>query len=203
MLNARHRGFSLIELLVAVSVLAILMAMAIPNFTTWIRNARVRTVAESLQSSLRLAQTEAQRRSQSVVLFRTTSKECDPAATADANGMQWQLRSVPNPLMTDAADNPVAIQCGVLTDVSTGVELTAPRGLTAPVAICFAADGRQTTLTNPASIGQDCTAGAAAYLIKLTADNTENRPLRLDVSLSGSVRMCDPGKPSTAPDSCR
>ena len=203
MLNIRGRGFSLIELMVAVSVLAILMAMAIPNFTTWIRNARVRTVAESLQSSLRLAQAEAQRRSRSVVLFRTSSKECKTDATVDVNGMQWQLRSIPNPLMTDAADAPEAIQCGVLTDVSSGVEITAPTGFTAPAAICFAADGRQTTLTDPTSIGQNCVSGAAVYLVKPTASNVENRPLRLDVSLSGAVRMCDPGKPSTAPDGCR
>ncbi|KQY89031.1 MULTISPECIES: GspH/FimT family pseudopilin [Roseateles] len=200
MLNARHRGFSLIELLVAVSVLAILMAMAIPNFTTWIRNARVRTVAESLQSSIRLAQAEAQRRNQTVVLFRTNSKDCLPTSTADAAGAQWQIRSVPNPLMTD--DIPVAIQCGVLTDVSAGVNLTSPTPGTG-TAVCFAGDGRQTTLTNPTSIGLDCTAAATTYLVAPAASSAENRPLQLDVSLSGAVRMCDPGKASTAPDSCR
>ena len=196
MLNARDRGFSLIELMVAVSVLAILMAMAIPNFTTWIRNARVRTVAEALQSSIRLAQAEAQRRNQSVVLFRTTSKDCLTSATADAGGAQWQIRSVPNPLMTD--DIPEAIQCGVLTDVSSGVALTSTA-----TALCFAGDGRQTTLTDPASIGANCTAAVAAYRVEPAASSAEGRPLQLDVSLSGAVRMCDPGKPSTAPDGCR
>lgn len=198
MLNVRARGFSLVELMVAVSVIAILMALAMPNFTSWIRNARVRTVAESLQSSLRLAQTEAQRRNQSVVLFRTSSKDCSTAATVDAAGMQWQLRSVPNPLMTDVADGPEAIQCGVLTDVSTGVSITSTAAT-----ICFAADGRQTTLTNPTNVGADCAAGVARYRVEPTVSSAENRPLQLDVSLSGSVRMCDPKKPNTAPDGCR
>ena len=198
MLSVRGRGFSLVELLVAVSVVAILMAMAIPSFTTWIRNARVRAVAEALQSSIRLAQAEAQRRNQSVVLFRTNSKDCLTTATADATGAQWQIRSVPNPLMTD--DNPEAIQCGVLTDVSTGIQLSTP---TQTTALCFAGDGRQTTLTNPAAIGLDCTASAATYRVEPAASSAENRPLRLDVSLSGAVRMCDPGKASTAPDGCR
>lgn len=198
MLNAPDRGFSLVELLVAVSVLAVLMAMAVPNFTTWIRNARVRTVAEALQASIRLAQAEAQRRNQSVVLFRTSSKECLTTSTADAAGMQWQIRSIPNPLMTD--DVPEAIQCGVLTDVSTGVKISTS---TQAAALCFAGDGRQTTLTNPAAIGQDCTANAITFRVEPTTGGAENRPLQLDLSLSGAVRMCDPGKAKTAPDGCR
>jgi type IV fimbrial biogenesis protein FimT len=195
---ARERGFSLIELLVAVSVIAILMAVAMPNFTTWIRNAQVRTVADALQASIRLAQTEAQRRNQSVVLFRTTDADCSPTATANSAGMRWQIRSVPNPLMTD--DIPQAIQCGSLTEVGSQVAL-APNE--SPAALCFSGDGRQTTLTNPTAIGVNCTAGAARYSVAPTTQHAENRRLQLDVSLSGAVRMCDPDKARTAPDGCR
>lgn len=196
MLKARGRGFSLIELLVAVSVIIVMMAVALPNFNTWIRNARVRAVAEALQSSLRLAQAEAQRRNQSVVLFRTDSKDCAITSTASVTGMQWQIRSVPNMLATGA---PVTIQCGVLTDVSSNLTLSS--GTTA--AICFTADGRQTSLTNPASIGVNCTAGAISYGIAPTTPKAEDRSLRVDVSLSGAVRLCDPNKSNTAPDGCR
>ncbi|MCE4552833.1 pilus assembly FimT family protein [Roseateles cellulosilyticus] len=197
-LSARSRGFSLIELMVAVAALAILTAMAVPSFTTWIRNARVRTVADALQSGIRVAQTEAQRRSQSVVLFLTANKECSSTATADVNGMQWQIRSIPNPLMTD--ESPIDIQCGVLTDVSSGVKIT-PAPLIA--ALCFSGDGRQTTLTNPAAIGVNCTASATQFLIAPENPNNDSRPLQLEVSLSGSVRLCDPKKATTAPDGCR
>lgn len=192
----RRSGFSLIELMVAISVLAILTAVAMPNFMTWIRNSRVRTVADALQSGMRLAQGEAQRRSHTVVFFLTNSKTCDTAATAVAGGTYWQARTVPNALLTgDAAE---AVQCGVLTDVSTGINLTS-----ATTALCFGGDGRQTTVTNPASIGLDCTAAAATYDVAPATANAENRPLRLTVSLAGSIRMCDPGKSATAPDGCR
>ncbi|MEO7828701.1 GspH/FimT family pseudopilin [Roseateles sp.] len=200
------RGFSLVELMVAVSVLAILTAMALPNFTTWIRNSRVRTVAEALQAGARLAQAEAQRRTQTVVFFRTDSKDCDITSTANADGPYWQIRSVPNPLMTN--DVAEAVQCGVLTDVSAGVSLTSQVtvGTSAPVslaALCFGGDGRQSSMADPTGIGANCTAGAARYLVAPDTTHAENRRLRVDVSLSGAIRLCDPDKASTAPDGCR
>ncbi len=195
MLN-RRSGFSLVELMVAISVLAILIAVSMPSFTTWIRNAKVRTVADALQSGLRLAQGEAQRRTHTVVFFLTNSKACNTSATAIAGGSYWQARVVPDPLLTgDVAE---AVQCGVLTDVSSGINLTS-----ATTALCFGGDGRQTSATNPASIGVDCTAAAATYNVVPAISNPENRPLRLTVSLAGSIRMCDPNKSSTAPDGCR
>ncbi|WP_457443067.1 pilus assembly FimT family protein [Roseateles sp. P5_E4] len=195
MLIRRGSGFSLIELLVAVSVLAILTAVAMPNFMTWIRNSRVRTVADALQSGLRLAQGEAQRRTHTVVFFLTNSKTCDTAATAAAGGSYWQARTVPNALLTgDAAE---AVQCGVLTDVSSGVNLTSSK-----TALCFGGDGRQATVTNPASVGVDCTAAAASYDVTSATSNAENRRLRLTVSLAGSVRMCDRDKAATTPEGC-
>jgi type IV fimbrial biogenesis protein FimT len=112
-LKRRHAGFSLVELMVTVSVLAILMAVAIPSLSSWVRNARVRTVAEALQTGVRLAQAEAQRRTHTVVFFLTNSKDCTTAATAVAGGLYWQVRTVPNALLTgDVAE---AVQCGVLT----------------------------------------------------------------------------------------
>lgn len=198
MLKRRGQGFSLIELLVAVSVLGILTALAMPSFSSWIRNARTRTVADALQTGLRLAQSEAQRRTHSVVFFLTNSKACDTAATAIAGGSFWQIRTVPNALLTgDAAE---AVQCGVLTDVSRDVNLTSSTNTTA---LCFGGDGRQTTLNNPATVGVNCTAAAAVYDVAPTGTNADRRPLRVTVSLAGSVRMCDPGKSSTAPDGCR
>jgi type IV fimbrial biogenesis protein FimT len=200
------RGFSLIELMVAVSVLAILTALALPNLNTWIRNSRVRAVTEALQSGIRLAQAEAQRRTTLVVFFRTSSKACMVNDTADANGPYWQIRSVPIALMTgDVAET---VQCGVLTDVSSGVNLTSQLtvGAAQPVplaALCFGGDGRQSSMNNPTGIGANCTAGTARYDVTPDTNSAENRPLRVTVSLSGSVRLCDPGKAGTAPDGCR
>lgn len=207
MLSSRSsRGFSLIELMVAISVLAILTALALPNFSTWIRNSRVRAVADALQSGVRLAQAEAQRRTTTVVFFRTSSKDCTTTTTADADGPYWQIRSVPITNLTgDVAE---VVQCGTLTDVSSGVSLSSQLtvGSSAPAALaalCFSGDGRQTSMNNPTGIGANCTAGTARYDMAPTAAGAENRPLRVEVSLSGAIRSCDPSKAGTAPDGCR
>ncbi|PTT77878.1 type II secretion system protein GspH [Pelomonas sp. HMWF004] len=194
----RAAGFSLIELMVAVAVLSILTAVAMPNFTSWIRNARARTVADALQSGLRLAQAEAQRRTHTVVFFTTNDKACTATTVANAGGAYWQVRKVPTALLTgDVAE---ALQCGVLTDVSGDVTLASPSNTTA---LCFGGDGRQTSSVDPAGIGVNCTAAAAVYTVTPGGSSADRRQLNVTVSLAGSIRMCDPLKTSSAPDGCR
>ena len=77
MLKRRH-GFTLVELMVTISLLAILLALAAPSFSTWIRNAQVRTVSDSLQNGIRLAQAEAIRRHRQVVFFLDQSGHLQP-----------------------------------------------------------------------------------------------------------------------------
>lgn len=62
----RERGFTLIEVMVTVILIAILASLAAPSFQTTIARFRVRTAAESLMSGLQLARSEALRRNQPV-----------------------------------------------------------------------------------------------------------------------------------------
>lgn len=62
------RGFSLIELMVAVAILAILLALAVPSFQDMIQRNRVRTAAADLTDSLNLARSEAIKRGSSTRL---------------------------------------------------------------------------------------------------------------------------------------
>ena len=41
------RGFTLVELIVTIALLSILVALASPSFSQWIRSAQVRTVADA------------------------------------------------------------------------------------------------------------------------------------------------------------
>lgn len=64
----RSRGFSLIELMVAITILAILLAVAVPSFQDMIQKNRVRTAAADLSDSLNLARSEAIKRGSSTRL---------------------------------------------------------------------------------------------------------------------------------------
>lgn len=59
-------GFTLVELLIAVAVLGILTALALPSFTQWIANTKIRSTTESILAGFQLARTEAVRRNSAV-----------------------------------------------------------------------------------------------------------------------------------------
>lgn len=62
----RTAGFTLIELMVVVSIIAIGAALAAPSFTQMIANYRVRSGAESMMNGLNYARAEAVRRNTAV-----------------------------------------------------------------------------------------------------------------------------------------
>ena len=56
---ARQSGFTMIELMVTIAVVAILAALALPSFQASLRSNRVATTSNELLASLSLARTEA------------------------------------------------------------------------------------------------------------------------------------------------
>jgi len=66
--SQRPRGFTAIELLVTIAIVAILAAIAAPSFTPLIERWRVRQVVEDLQSTLYFARSEAIKRGGNVTI---------------------------------------------------------------------------------------------------------------------------------------
>ena len=78
MSRARQSGFTLLELMVVIAVLAILSAVAAPSIATFISTQRLRNAAFDLVSDLLLARNEALNRQNNVVI-----------SPSSASGGEW------------------------------------------------------------------------------------------------------------------
>jgi len=185
------RGVTLIELVVTLAVLGVLAVLVVPAFGAWIANARMRTVAESMQNGLRLAQQEAVRRNRQTVFALTNATPALTAAPA-ANGSNWFVRALPI-VATETVDPSFYVQGGG----TTGQSVT----ISGPAIICFNSLGRPTA--NAATgLGSNC-AAPADVTYDITRASADRR-LRVQVSFAGRVRMCDPDKTLSTgtPDGC-
>ena len=61
-----QRGVSIIEMLIGLAIVAIIMSVAIPSFTVFMKNAQIRNGAEIALSAINLTRAEALRRNASV-----------------------------------------------------------------------------------------------------------------------------------------
>jgi type IV fimbrial biogenesis protein FimT len=68
-----QQGFTLIELMVALAVLAILITVAVPSFTSYILNQRVKTSAFELAAALSYARSEAIKLNTDIQLSRDST----------------------------------------------------------------------------------------------------------------------------------
>ena len=57
----RTRGFTLVELLVVVAVLALIILLGLPNLSAWLQNTQIRNSAEAAVSGLQLARAGSHR----------------------------------------------------------------------------------------------------------------------------------------------
>lgn len=161
-MNKHVKGFTLIELMVTLVVLAILMFLALPSYTLWIQNTQIRTAAESILSGLTLAKGEAARRNTAVEL------------KIDA-GSGWTAR---------ISSTGEVIQSRVAEEgTSTATVTVTPNGSDR---VTFSGLGRLTTNDDGSvpftEIKVDSTRVPAA----------DSRELCVVVNSTGMVRMCDP-----------
>lgn len=137
----KMRGFSLIEAMVVVAILAIMASMAAPSMQQMLANSRVQTAAEGLLTGLQLARTEAIRRNSNVAFCSGASGAWEIFLGADCEGTPIQSRPTnESPNLTIAADpddvvfNPLGrAGAAMVVNVSSSVAGTRSRRVTVNV----------------------------------------------------------------------
>lgn len=182
-------GFTLVEMMIAVAIMAILLAVGMPAFQTFIQNIQIRTAAESMQSGLNLARTEALRRNARVSLWIVNGVTASCARSS--SGTSWVV-SFDNPagLCNVASSETVApriIQSRAGSDGSSTVNVSA-----------VDANGAGTsciTFNGLGSIESTCAGGGPpidTITFRSATSPTTTRGLNVQVTRGGAVRMCDP-----------
>jgi type IV fimbrial biogenesis protein FimT len=195
------KGFTLIEMMIAVAIMALLLGLGVPSFQTFIRNAQIRTAAESMQAGLHLARSEALRRNARVSLWLVNGLT---AACARSNtGTSWVV-SVDNPagLCVTASSDTVAprlIQSRAGNDGSGSVNVTATissGSATGSSCITFNGFGR----VEAACTGGGAPIGAIDFSSANATTSTKNLSVR--ILSGGAIRMCNPAASTTDLAAC-
>lgn len=144
-------GFSMVELMITLAVLAILVAAAMPSFQTWILNIQVRNATESMTSGLQRARSEAVARNASVAYIlgpgtSWTVKTVSPVATLDSrSSSEGSQKATVTPTPT-AANTITFNSLGLVipnadaTDSLTQLDVSAS-GATAPLRVVISTSG--------------------------------------------------------------
>lgn len=159
----KHFGFGLIEMLVTISLIAIVASIAVPSFNDFIANSQIRTVAESVRNGLQLARTEAVKRN-AMVSYTLN------------NNTSWVVGCT-----TVTANCPATIQSKPAKESAAGnISVTKTGGNS----VRFTSLGT----TDPGGAGQmtrvDIDSSSLAAAI--------SKNLRINIGAGGSVRLCDP-----------
>lgn len=179
--TAVQNGFTLIELMIAVSIMGILAALAMPSYRVWIENTRIRTATESIQTGLQKARVEALKRNADVQFVLG-------ANSAWSIGCVTVTATCPDPIETRVAKE----------GSSASISITAT-----PAASTVA------VFTSLGGVRSVAEGAATAPFTQLDIDNTlllaaDSRELRILIDAGGAGRMCDPysGLLATDPRKC-
>jgi len=190
MLKRAHSGFSLVELVVGLAVLALLIALGVPQYATFTANARIRATSEGVATGLNLARAEAVKRNARVELVLTDDLPVEAlvnALTPSTSGINWVVREwVPSTTSYNFIEGKSGAEGSGRADTTSVQIASSSVDATYDGRVVFTGFGSMTIgeqvsfqITYPA-------AGTCA------AANGPLRCLNINVSPGGQIRICDP-----------
>lgn len=200
-LARRVRGVTLVELIVTISLLALLLGMVVPSVADWIRNVRVRSSAEAIASGVNRARTEAVKRNKVVTFWLVNSPGAigvlDTSCVRSATSPSWVV-SLDDPTGACDATPSAGVAPRIVTTKAAG-----PTGDGVAVA-GLDISGNAASAVSFNGFGQPVSGvgGTPLSTIDVTATDSGARRLRIGISTGGDVRMCDRDVASTDPRRC-
>ena len=170
----RQFGFTLIELMIGIVVLAVLVSLSMPMFREWMASTQIRNASDALLNGVQLARTEALRRNKNVE-FRL------------GNNSDWEVWQ---------AAPAIQIQVRGSQEGQTDVAVVAPTPGGAAKVTFSPMGGVVTNLDATSTLQQ-------LDITPATGAPTGVRPLRVVIPNSGAARMCDPGSDLKSTDTRR
>ncbi|RYF35635.1 MAG: prepilin-type N-terminal cleavage/methylation domain-containing protein [Comamonadaceae bacterium] len=186
MLTSRRRsaGFNLIEVMIAVTVLALILGLGFPSVAEWLRNTQLRSLSESLQTGLQKARAEAIKRNRPVTFWLVSPAVGIPDAScalSSASG-SWVV----------SLDDPSG-KCDVAASDTTAPRTIERFGNTSSN-ITVAATGSGGVAANSVTFngfGQPLAGTTPITTINLDHQQSGARQLTVQISTGGGVRLCD------------
>jgi type IV fimbrial biogenesis protein FimT len=196
------RGFTLVELLVGISITAAAIMLGLPSFASWLQNTQIRTAAESVQNGVQLARAEAVRHNAPVMFQLTTSLDssCVLVTTGTAStSSNWVISMDSAVSHCDAAPSadlaapvsPRVVQKRAGGDGSKNATVN----VTDRASITFNGLGRLASTTPGMTVTIGNSTGACGPTGPM-------RCLKLIVSPVGQTLLCDPQATAGTPQAC-
>lgn len=180
-------GFTLIELIVTMSIAAILLTVAVPSFQTTIANNRLATQTNSLVTAVNIARSEAVKRGTSVILCSSTNPNAT-APTCTGAGNTWSSGWI---VFVNGTGDTDATQFAAATDTLIKVGQAASGNITI----------RATTNLNAFTYLAAGTNSGAVANFAICDNRGENIGRQIRINITGRPRLIT-GSSTTPLNSC-
>jgi type IV fimbrial biogenesis protein FimT len=193
--TARAGGFSIVEILITLAIIAMVIGLAAPSAMVWIQNTQLRNAADAVLGGVQQARLEALKRNTTVAF-----------ELQDPNSTQFHVclydvvtgacqAATPDLASRSASEGSPNAKVGVET-VFTAFTVVLGPGVNVPSLVAFDSFGRVSpqSPTNIARIDVRNTVLAAA----------DERRMSIFIAPGGQIRMCDPQlAQATNPQGCQ